>query len=178
MGKSVDWRSFHNPVTSLVLVLVVPSPSFVLALLPSPSITILPSSSLKSLIAIPSISWLPSPPPDPSPWNFVSCITGFLCPEDPPEPSPQHIIIIIININIIQPKVKVSCSVEQCLGSVGSARFWLPGSGSAKTCGSTNPDPRGKISTKNCKKKLITLKPKFEKKDYKNFLISEWFIKF
>jgi len=37
----------------------------------------------------------------------------------------------------------------QCLGSgsgsVGSARFWLPGSGSAKICGSTDPDPRGKI---------------------------------
>jgi len=40
-------------------------------------------------------------------------------------------------------------------GSVGSARFWLPGSGSAKICGSTDPDPRGKISTKNCKKKLF-----------------------
>ena len=42
-------------------------------------------------------------------------------------------------------------------GSVGSARFWLPGSGSgsAKICGSTDPDPRGKISTKNYKKKLV-----------------------
>ena len=33
-------------------------------------------------------------------------------------------------------------------GSVGPARFWLPGSGSAKKCGFTDPDPRGKISTK------------------------------
>jgi len=43
----------------------------------------------------------------------------------------------------------------QCLGSgaVGFARFWLPGSRAAKICGSTDPDPRGKISTKNCKKK-------------------------
>ena len=39
----------------------------------------------------------------------------------------------------------------QCLGfgSVGSARFWLPGSGSDKICGFTDPDLRGKISTKN-----------------------------
>jgi len=33
-------------------------------------------------------------------------------------------------------------------GSVGSARFWLPGSGSAKILRSTDPDPRGKISAK------------------------------
>ena len=40
---------------------------------------------------------------------------------------------------------------KQCLGcgSVGSARFWLPGSRSAKICGSTDPDPKGKKSTKN-----------------------------
>jgi len=48
-------------------------------------------------------------------------------------------------------------------GSVGSARFWLPGSGSAKICGSTDPDLRRKISTKNCKKKtFLILKPKSE----------------
>ena len=41
---------------------------------------------------------------------------------------------------------------RQCLGSVGSGRFWLPGSGSAKICGSSDPDPRGKISTKKLKK--------------------------
>ena len=42
--------------------------------------------------------------------------------------------------------------LNQCLGSgsVGSARFWLPGSGSAKICGSADPNPRGSISTK-CK---------------------------
>jgi len=54
---------------------------------------------------------------------------------------------------------------NQCLGfgSVGSARFWLPGSGSAKICGSTNPDPRGKKSTKICKKKtFLLLNPKYE----------------
>ena len=48
----------------------------------------------------------------------------------------------------------------QCLGSgsVGSARFWLPGSESAKICGSTAPDQRGKISTKNWKKNFFTPK--------------------
>jgi len=42
---------------------------------------------------------------------------------------------------------------KQCLGSgsVGSARFWFPGSGFAKICGSTDPDTRGKISTKTAK---------------------------
>ena len=52
----------------------------------------------------------------------------------------------------------------QCLGS---ARFWLPGSGSgsAKICGSTDPDPRGQKSTKNCKKKtFLLLKHKSERK--------------
>jgi len=43
--------------------------------------------------------------------------------------------------------------ILQCLGS-GSVR-------SAKICGSTDPDSRGKISTKNCKKKtFLLLKPK------------------
>jgi len=44
----------------------------------------------------------------------------------------------------------------QCLGSgsVGSARFWLPGSGSATICGSTDPDPRGKITTKKLQKNV------------------------
>ena len=55
-------------------------------------------------------------------------------------------------------------SLHQCLGSgsgsVWSARFWLPGSGTAKICRSTEPIPRGKISTKNCKKKLFTPKTK------------------
>ena len=60
----------------------------------------------------------------------------------------------------------------QCLGSgsVGSARFWLSGSGSgsAKICGSTDPDLRGKISKKNCKKIFFSLRPQiwtFEKKE-------------
>jgi len=48
---------------------------------------------------------------------------------------------------------------NQCLGSgfVGSARFSLPRSRSAKMCGSTDPDPWCKISTRNWKKKLFTL---------------------
>ena len=50
--------------------------------------------------------------------------------------------------------------LNQCLGSrsVGTARVWLSGSRFAKKCGSTIPDPGGKISTKNCKKKF-TLNP-------------------
>ena len=53
----------------------------------------------------------------------------------------------------------------QCLGSgsVGSVRFWLPGSGSAKICGSTDPDPRGKIINQKLREKKILLsKPKSE----------------
>ena len=47
---------------------------------------------------------------------------------------------------------------------LGSARFWLPGSGSgsAKICGSTDPDPRDNISTKTAKKTFLLLKPKSE----------------
>jgi len=52
-------------------------------------------------------------------------------------------------------------SLQQFLGSVsgsvGSARFWLPGSGSAKKCGSTDTDPWGKYQQKTAKK--LTLKP-------------------
>ena len=55
----------------------------------------------------------------------------------------------------------------QCLGS---------GSGSTKICGSTDPNPRGKISNKNCKKNFFTLEIQKQYRDYKNFLISEWFI--
>ena len=37
----------------------------------------------------------------------------------------------------------------------GSAPFWLLGFGSSKKCGSTDPDSRCEISTKNCKNKKI-----------------------
>ena len=48
-------------------------------------------------------------------------------------------------------------------GSVGSARFCLPGSGTAKLCRSTDSDSRGKISTKNWRKqKILLLKLKSE----------------
>ena len=59
-------------------------------------------------------------------------------------------------------------------------RLWLPGFGSgfAKICGSTDPDPRGKISTKNCKNNFLLLKPKSELLKKRDFHISEWFIKF
>ena len=61
------------------------------------------------------------------------------------------------------PQVSYSINLyftdKQCLGSgsVGSARFWLPGSGSAKICGCTDPNPRDKISAKNYQKKFLTL---------------------
>ena len=59
---------------------------------------------------------------------------------------------------------KVTFTQRQCLGpgSVGLARFGLPGSGSAKICGSTDPDPRSKISTKNSKENFFYSQPKFE----------------
>ena len=63
----------------------------------------------------------------------------------------------------------------QCLGSrsIGSARFWLPGSGSgyAKICGSTDSDPKSffcsfwlifYINQKLQKKTFLLLKPKSE----------------
>ena len=67
----------------------------------------------------------------------------------------------------------------QCLGSgsVGSARFWLPGSRSAKICRSTDPDPsqgakkRPKTATKK-RPKTATKKPKSEllnKREIKKF---------
>ena len=54
-----------------------------------------------------------------------------------------------------------SVRFNQCLGSgyVGSARLWLSGTGSGKIWGSTDPDPRCKISTKNCKNKILSLNP-------------------
>ena len=51
-----------------------------------------------------------------------------------------------------------------------SARFWLPGFGSAKIFGSMDPDPRGKISTKNGRrKKIVSYTPNlnyYKKRDY------------
>ena len=64
----------------------------------------------------------------------------------------------LTNVSMIVRKWK---SLFRCLGSesesrfVGFSRFWLPGSRSAEICGSTDPDLRGKISTKNCTKKLL-----------------------
>ena len=67
----------------------------------------------------------------------------------------------------------------QCLGpgsgAVGSPRFWLPGSGSAKICGSTDPDPRGKISTKNCKKKF-TLTTQIWTIEKREIIKISWFL--
>ena len=46
-----------------------------------------------------------------------------------------------------------------------SAQDRLPGSGSAKLCGSTYTDPRGKISIKNGKKKYFLPKSELLKKE-------------
>ena len=59
--------------------------------------------------------------------------------------------------------------------TVGSVRFWLPGIGSAKIGGSTDPDPKGKISTKNCKKKF-TLKPQIWTLKKREIIKISWFL--
>ena len=65
----------------------------------------------------------------------------------------------------------IKCTVV-CLGSVGSARFWLPGSGSAKTCVS-----RDKMSIKNCKKNLFLLSIfKYEPMKNRLIIIISWFL--
>jgi len=64
-------------------------------------------------------------------------------------------------------------------GSVGSATFWLSGSGYAKICGT--PDPRAKYQSKTANKyhQLPKLKSELLNKEIvKNFLISEWFTEF
>ena len=87
--------------------------------------------------------------------------------------SPYIKILSIFNLKHKQKLFYFKCIIlkdqktyQQCLGSgswsVGSARFWLPGSGSRKICGSTNLDLRGKISTKNWKKIILLSKPKSE----------------
>ena len=70
---------------------------------------------------------------------------------------------------------------DQCFGWIRWIRkilaSWIRIS---KNIGTTDPDPKGKISTKNCQKKF-TLKTQIwtiEKRDFKNFLISECLIKF
>ena len=69
-------------------------------------------------------------------------------------------------------------SLKKCLGSgsVGSPRFWLSESGSAKICGSTYPDPRGKISTKNCNKQNLTLKAQIWNIEKRELIQISWFL--
>ena len=101
---------------------------------------------------------------------WLGYILGLLLAPDDPTPSVLALPILIL---ITRGVVCLVCLRHvlfmnpgcQCLGSgsVGSARLWLPGSGSAKLCGSTDLDPRGKILTKNCnKKKNLISKPKSE----------------
>ena len=67
---------------------------------------------------------------------------------------------------------------DQCLGSRSGGSPRLPRSGSLKICGSTDPDPRGKNSTHTKKNLLTQICELLKMREYKNFLISEWFIKF
>ena len=55
-------------------------------------------------------------------------------------------------------------------GSIGSARFWLPGSGSKKK--NIKQKLQNKLFYTNPKSKLL------KKRDFTNFLTSEWLIKF
>jgi len=73
----------------------------------------------------------------------------------------ESLMCVIFGLHYFGVRISSSSyATEQCLGSVsvGSARFCLPGSGSTKIYGSTDPDPRGKISTKKCEKKNFTPK--------------------
>ena len=77
----------------------------------------------------------------------------------------ESLMCVIFGLHFFCVRISSSSyATEQCLGSifVGSARFCLPGSGSTKICGSTDPDPRAKISTKKCEKKNLLLKFKSE----------------
>ena len=66
--------------------------------------------------------------------------------------------------------------IRNIQGVVDSAQ--VPDPLDPQNFGFLDPDPRGKISTKNCPKKNLLLKPKSEllkKRDYN--LVSEWFVK-
>ena len=66
--------------------------------------------------------------------------------------------------------------IRNIQGVVDSAQ--VPDPLDLQNFGFLDPDPRGKISTKNCPKKNLLLKPKSEllkKRDYN--LVSEWFVK-
>ena len=77
-------------------------------------------------------------------------------------------IAFLYNIFLCVSSVRYDFEQDLGFGSVGSARFWLPGSRSAKTCGSTDPDPRGKISTKNFFTPKTQIQTFEKKRDYKN----------
>ena len=71
------------------------------------------------------------------------------------------------NLNVVEDNILIIFmlynTIYQCLGSgsVGSARFWLPEFRIHKHIESTDPDPRRKASTKNCKKKSQNLNLNF-----------------
>ena len=78
------------------------------------------------------------------------------------------------------PEDQLMVSVKQCLlclesRSVGSARFWLPGSGFAKNMRIHESGSKGyNINQKLQKRTFLSLKPKSELlkiRDYKNFMV-------
>ena len=73
---------------------------------------------------------------------------------------------------------KVQGTWNQCLESrsVGSARFWFPGSGSAKICESTDPDPRDITSAKNYKKIFFTLYTQILTIEKREIIKISWFL--
>ena len=68
------------------------------------------------------------------------------------------------NFSLFVSQVKSTLSQSLWCGSVGSATFLLPGSGSGsdKNMWIHGPESKGKISTKYCKKNLLLSKFKFK----------------
>ena len=82
------------------------------------------------------------------------------CPTLPPPSAPVY------SMDQIQEKIKqVRVYFYHRFGmSIGSARFWFPGSGTAKICGFTFPDSKGlnKYQPITAKKTRLLLKLKSE----------------
>ena len=87
----------------------------------------------------------------------------------------------LTNFSLFVSQVKSTLSHSLWCGSVGSATFLLPGSGSGsdKNMWIHGPESKGKISTKYCKKNLLLSKFKFKLLKKERLLKSPylWFIK-
>ena len=86
--------------------------------------------------------------------------------------------LICIYVNMITFFIPVVITSIKCRSwSIGFARCCFPWSRSAKIWRATDPDPRIKYQPKTVKKKLFFSRNPNVNCDYKNFLISKWFIK-